>query len=109
LGLGFACDGPEGRPRRRGRERDNRVVEEDDPVQHQLRDWESLIDQRREGTRVGARRPGASPRPEAGRYRRPAAPRSGAALITRYAAGESAPIRHAAWACRESSAATTSS
>ena len=38
LGLGFACDGPEGRPRRGGRERDNRVAEEDGPVQHQLRD-----------------------------------------------------------------------
>jgi len=33
---------------------------------------------RREGRRAPA---GASPRPEAGRYRRPAAPRSGGALI----------------------------
>ena len=78
----IACDGPEGRPRRGGRERDNETAEEDDTTQLRLRARVSPVDQRRtEGVRAGARPAGASPRPEAGRYRRPAAPRSGAALI----------------------------
>jgi len=80
----IACDGPEGRPRRGGRERDNETAEEDDTTQLRLRARVSPVDQRRtEGVRAGARPAGASPRPEAGRYRRPAAPRSGAALIPR--------------------------
>jgi len=77
-------DALQGRPRLGGRERDNRVAEEDGPMQHRLRSRVSLADQRRTGgVRAGARRPGP-PRPEAGRYRRPAAPRSGAALISIY-------------------------
>jgi hypothetical protein len=53
----IACDGPEGRPRRGGRERDNRVAEEDGPVQHQLRAQENLIDQRRARGHPGRRAP----------------------------------------------------
>jgi hypothetical protein len=46
-------------------------------VQRRSRGRESLTDQRRaEGVRAGARPAGASPRPEAGRYRRPAAPQA---------------------------------
>ena len=46
------------------------------------RDRVSSVHRRQaEGMRAGARSAGASPRPEAERYRRPAAPRSGAALI----------------------------
>jgi hypothetical protein len=57
----IACDGPEGRPRRGGREQDNRDAEEDGTMQFRSRGRESLTDQRRaEGVRAGARPAGAS-------------------------------------------------